>query len=404
MPRPPRPTAPSLRQCGEPHEGPDPALEAFFTWLSKQPRNTSEQQVELARAYQATRRVFWRAVTTHPEDGATVLAALADEATREGWGEEDGPLVEFALRVDVGLRLSGDLRGLAPREFAALLAARKRVSESNLRLVVAIAKRYRAPKDPQSTFAVTLPFADLISEGTVGLMKACDRFDPDRGFMFSTYGSWWIRHAINRALADKARLVRLPTHLVDKLGKISRSEVAFRAKHGRAPTDNELADLADVSCGKVAAALTARFSSRPIPLHGDPNHDDDGDDGSEMGDRLARLAGPEYAEVADAITLEVDFDSAIAGDSPAMRVLDALDALAPVGGSEPWREAARRALEMRWIVAGSPVGAVSAAGTCTFADVGAALAVSREHARKLVARGEAFCVEWLRQAGRAPEV
>ena len=403
MPRPPRPTAPSLRQCGEPHEGPDPALEAFFKWLSAQPRNTSDRQVELARAYQATRRAFWAAAVAHPDDGGAVSAALADEATREGWGEEDGTLVEFALRVDVGLRLSGDLRALAPAQYAALLAARKQVSESNLRLVVAIAKRYRAPKDPQSTFAVTLPFADLISEGTVGLMKACDRFDPERGYKFSTYATWWIRHAINRALADKARLVRLPTHVADKLGKISREDVAFRAREGRAPTDSELADLADVSCGKVAAALAARVSARPIPLHGDPNHEADEGEGGEMGDRLARLAGPEYAEVSDAITLEVDFDSAVAGDTPALRVLDALDALAPTGGSEPWRGLARRALEMRWGVAGPLVGVVSTAGTCTFADVGAALLVSREHARKLVSRGEAFCVEWLRQAGRAPE-
>jgi len=296
-PRPPRPTAPSLRTCGDSQDGPDHVLDSFFAWLGRQPRNTPEQQVELAREYQAARRAFWATVLADPDGGPTVAAVLVDDAARDGWGATDGTLLDYALRSDVGLSLAGDVAFLAPVEYRALLRGRKRLSESNLRLVVAVAKRYRAPKDPHVTLAVTLPFADLIQEGTVGLMKGCDRFDPNRGFKFSTYATWWIRHAINRALVDKARLVRVPTHVADKLGKIAREETKFAAQHGRHPTDSELAELADVTVAKIEAARAARTMARVVPLHGDPDDTDAGVSGvgsgetrsQDMGDMLARL-------------------------------------------------------------------------------------------------------------------
>jgi RNA polymerase primary sigma factor len=119
-----------------------------------------------------------------------------------------------------------------------LCTARHELVRANLRLVVAMAHRYRRNG--------RLPLTDLIQEGNLGLMTAVDRFDPRKGFRFSTYGSWWIRHAIGRALSDKGRAVRLPVHVVELQHKISKARRRFEAKHQRAPERAELAELVGV--------------------------------------------------------------------------------------------------------------------------------------------------------------
>ncbi len=198
---------------------------------------------------------------------------------------------------------------LTPKEEVKLAAqikrgnkkAREQMIKANLRLVVKIAHDFGN---------YGLPLLDLISEGNIGLMKAVERFDPKKGGKLSTYASWWIKQSIKRALANQSKTIRLPVHLVDKIGKIRRVAAQMTEELGREPSNEELADELGLPVAKVAHLKTVAV--RPASLDAKINADDD----TAFGD----LVSDEHAEDPFAALRDKDLREEV-GD-----LLDVLDA------------------------------------------------------------------------------
>ena len=155
---------------------------------------------------------------------------------------------------------------LAARIRAGDRKAREHMIKANLRLVVKIARDYSG---------LGVPLVDLISEGNIGLMTAVDRFDPRKGAKFSTYGSWWIKQSIKRALANQSKVIRLPTHIVEKISKMRRIALLLSEELGRDPTDDELGEELGIPLRKLALLKRAaqRMTSLDEPVNGDEGVD-----------------------------------------------------------------------------------------------------------------------------------
>jgi RNA polymerase primary sigma factor len=299
-------------------------------------RPTSDSALDLTRRYLAELGSYPLLTAA---DEAELAQRIADgRAAQRRLSHAPAPASHDRARLDAAVRAADD--------------ARRRFIQSNLRLVVSIAKRYQTPG---------MSLLDLIQEGNLGLMRAVEKFDHRKGFKFSTYATWWIRQAVARALADKARTIRMPVHVVEKLNKIVRTERKLRAELGREPGSREIARELDLTIDEVDQIR--RSAQVPVSLEKPVGDDEE----SEFGHFLTDESAPLPEEAAEDVLRK--------------------DALGRILRTLSLRE--RRVLELRYGLNGEQ--------PRTLDEVGRAFNVTRERIRQI----ENQCLKKLRAVAEA---
>ncbi len=232
-----------------------------------------------------------------------------EEAKKEDGKSDSGESVSIDDPVKVYLKEIGRVPLLTPEEEIELaikiaegdIYAKKRLSEANLRLVVSIAKRY---------LGRGMQFLDLIQEGNLGLIKAVEKFDYTKGFKFSTYATWWIRQAITRAIADQARTIRIPVHMVETINKVKKVSTQILHEKGHEPSSEEIAEKLDISVDKVREIV--RVAQEPVSLETPIGEEED----SHLGDFIPDSDTPAPADEASHALLKEQLEEVLATLTP----------------------------------------------------------------------------------------
>ena len=266
----------AAKKSQRPVQGSKPAGEAGVATIDTAHFRKNQDSVDTAFLKKSASESGTEFLRKTASDSDTTLVKEPDGNTPSPERERGSYDGDTAIKLY--LREIGQVKLLTPQEEIELAArikkgdkkAREHMIKANLRLVVKIARDYEG---------IGLPLLDLISEGNIGLMKAVERFDPAKGGKLSTYGSWWIKQSIKRALANQSKTIRLPVHLVDKISKMRRVAMQLQEEFGREPTDEELAEELQTTASRIAQMRMA--SIRPASLDA-PIGDDDSNSFSEV--------------------------------------------------------------------------------------------------------------------------
>ncbi|MGH1345088.1 MAG: RNA polymerase sigma factor RpoD/SigA [Nannocystales bacterium] len=246
----------------------DRPLDAYFDDMSSTQRLSADEELDLARRLTGAKASIWTCLLQAPDKvlRKEIKAVLGDKAPPlrkrgDQWPQSVRDALVAADRdCEVARRLTAWVHthpecGVNGMELQASINRARQLRDqfvaANLGLVVSIARRYE-----RRLFS----FSDLIQEGNTGLLKAVDRFDPDRGFRFSTYAVWWIRHAIGRALSDRGREIRLPVHVAERQQTLVRARVQFESQQGRPATPEELAECTGFTVERVRRLLAVEYT------------------------------------------------------------------------------------------------------------------------------------------------